>query len=848
MFDKIKRLLGKPVAPEQPDMPDVGAINGQIPHLPILGLSGFGLRNGSYDNTFPSISRIADAIAEVQPIAINAEGKEVKNAHLLEVLNRPNKEMCSTDFMEALAVMLLVHPKVHLLLWRKNANGELEAGGQITEQNIAGLTFMEGANERIIAGKSEFHINGRVFTENEVISLSLAVNPYRLSDGYSPSVAAKKWATTDDYIAEYHNAQFRNNARPAGMLTIVADTAEEFNDAVDTIEAKFRGASNAGNTIYNMRPSQTLDGKPAPAKIEWTPFAMTNKDLTLQPIYEQANRKMENVFGVPDEVRGHLQNSNYASAEVADYIFSRRVVYPTLVKIYAKLTHEFNRVFGGMGYALSFHYEVPMLTDTRKLQAEALKTMIDAGFSVETSVEALRLPESYRQLKLASTASTKQCSAAQAVEAELRSNEADDAVADRSEAKRSDTCAMRPNKSTSAQLHGIKVALEDEGEEDEGELPQAKADLVSPNLLIAYNNMTHQIMTEIEMSITDYVALYEDDELDVEHELDLLEGVIERNFRNAPELERDITEIKSDLDGLRAGTVVARGQDLAEQLGEEVDTLDIGLKIKDHIEQVVADDLYDSYRATAKNLLNATAVILYQVLGRDIDKTATPEELESEILGRLAQLGEKQEWRAVRFGFTEQQIVMSITAQMLWEWAQNEYKFKGYKTWRVSPLSPAPCEDCLKIDGETVRITEKFSNGLMYPPLHPNCYCFCVYSTSRTGKDVGRVERSVKQTASDEAGRPQSAERATGEDGKECQRTAKHEAVGQANAIGEASADAQPTIKITCPKCGRFLMDASSAKIQKMICPNTKCKARLSIDTVKEGATIVKELKAGEND
>lgn len=808
MFEKIKRLLGKPTTPEAPEMPDVGAINGQIPHLPSLDLSGFGLRNGSYDNTYPSISRIADAIAEVQPIAINAEGKEVKNAHLLEVLNRPNKEMCSTDFMEALAVMLLVHPKVHLLLWRKNANGELEAGGQITEQNIAGLTFMEGASERVIAGKSEFHINGRVFTENEVISLSLAVNPYRLSDGYSPSVAAKKWATTDDYIAEYHNAQFRNNARPAGMLTIVADTAEEFNDAVDTIEAKFRGASNAGNTIYNMRPSQTLDGKPAPAKIEWTPFAMTNKDLTLQPIYEQANRKMENVFGVPDEVRGHLQNSNYASAEVADYIFSRRVVYPTLVKIYAKLTHEFNRVFGGMGYALSFHYEVPMLTDTRKLQAEALKTMIDAGFSVETSVEALRLPESYGQLKLAPKTDVKK---------NFITSKGDDEAG-----------AMRPNKSNSAQLHGIKVELEDE--EDEGELPQAKADLVSPNLLIAYNNMTHQIMTEIEMSITDCVALYEDDELDVEHELDLLEGVIERNFRNDPDLERDITEIKNDLDGLRAGTVVAREQDLAEQLGEEVDTLDIGLKIKDHIEQVVADDLYDSYRATAKNLLNATAVILYQVLGKDIDKTAAPEELESEILGRLAQLGEKQEWRAVRFGFTEQQIVMSITAQMLWEWAQDEYKFKGYKTWRVSPLSPAPCEDCLKINGETVRITEKFSNGLMYPPLHPNCYCFCVYSVGRKNAVADGGDR----TASEDALAPKARDARRRQGADEC-RSDNTDARGVA-------------IKITCPKCGRFLMDASKAKIQKMICPNTKCKARLSIDTIKEGATIVKELKAGEDD
>ena len=74
---------------------------------------------------------------------------------------------------------------------------------------------------------------------------------------------------------------------------------------------------------------------------------------------------------------------------MADYVFARRVVYPKLVKIYSRLTHEFNRIFGGMGFALSFNYELPMLTDTRKLQAEALKTMIEAGFTHESAVEVL---------------------------------------------------------------------------------------------------------------------------------------------------------------------------------------------------------------------------------------------------------------------------------------------------------------------------------------------------------------------------------------------------------------------------------------------------------------------------
>ena len=788
MFDKLKSLLGKTPAPEQPEMPDVGAIAGITPHLPMLGLSGFGLKNGSYDNTYPSISRIADAIAEVQPIALDANGKEKPNAHLLEVLNHPNKEMCSTDFMEALAVMLLVHPKVHLLVWRNGANGELEAGGSITEQNIAGLTFMEGVSERIVDGKSEYGINGKVFTEKEVISLSLAVNPYHLADGYSPSVASKKWATTDDYIAEYHNAQFRNNARPAGMLTIVADSAEEFNEAVDTIEAKFRGASNAGNTIYNMRPSQTLEGKPVPAKIEWTPFAQTNKDLTLEPVYNQANRKLESVFGVPEEVRGHLQNSNYASAEVADYIFSRRVIYPMLVKIYSKLTHELNRVTGGMGYALSFHYEVPMLTDTRKLQAEALKTMIDAGFTIDSSVEALRLPESYKGLQK---------------EQKVSKND----TADKSE------------------LVAIVKSLDIEEPEEPPTFTRQKEDLVSPNLLVAYDHITRSIITHIADEVSALIEANAEDNL--EKQLDALEASLLRAFENDTEIQKDIQSIQTELDGLRQTHQIAQEVILTEQLGVEVSYT--GTDIKTRVTEMVASDLRDSYKIMAHNLLNATALIIYN---------HEPDDTENDISEELERLAERQHWRAVRFGFTEQQLVIGFVAQAMWEWAQKEYNFKGYKTWHISPLSPAPCEECIKTNGEQVRITEKFSNGAMYPPLHPNCYCYLTYLTDRAGKQIGRVERS----ASDEADRPGSTGRASGEDGKECQR----EAAGQANAISKADADAKQPIKITCPKCKRFLMDASEVKIKKMICPNTKCKARLAVDTIINGEPVVKEMRKNE--
>lgn len=390
MFEKLKQLLTKRKTPAPPS-------NAREYGYYQNGIGGYGdmmltSRLGSYDNTYDAVARIAESIAEVRPIALNDKGEEIETP-LLDVLQFPNKEMCGTDFMEHLATLMLVHPKVYIrLVFGENKTHTLE--------HLEGLVFMEEVSEVVVDGRSKYWQGGKQYDEDEVITLSMNVNPYNILQGYSPSVAAKKWATIDDYIAEYQAAQFRNGAVPAGQFVITAPTVEEFDKIADSMEQHFRGAHNSGNILYVHRPTSEITGKPEVAQIEWVPFAQTNKELTLDAIYKQANTKIDNIFGVPEEIKGHISNSTYASAEVADYVFSRRVVYPKLVKIYAKLTHEFNRVFGGLGFALSFHYDMPMLTDTRKIMAEALKILLECGFTYESAVAALRLPPSFQELEL----------------------------------------------------------------------------------------------------------------------------------------------------------------------------------------------------------------------------------------------------------------------------------------------------------------------------------------------------------------------------------------------------------------------------------------------------------------
>lgn len=51
------------------------------------------------------------------------------------------------------------------------------------------------------------------------------------------------------------------------------------------------------------------------------------------------------------------------------------------------------------------------------------------------------------------------------------------------------------------------------------------------------------------------------------------------------------------------------------------------------------------------------------------------------------------------------------------------FKEAGVTKKQWSAAGDAEDEDCAAIDGEIVDVDEEFSNGVAYPPAHPNCRC-----------------------------------------------------------------------------------------------------------------------------
>lgn len=359
----------------------------------------------AYASVYPSVKSIAYEFKKIRPFAINANGKPVKST-ILNALYHPNQTDSSVAFFEKLAVMNLTHRKTYLLVWRKDGN-EAKPGGDLNSNNIAGFTFLEAPGITRRDKKTFYNVGSQEFTENEVMVLPGGVDPNDLYAGYAAGEASRAWATLDDYIADYQKGFFENGAVPAGQFIITASSKQDYQDTVDTMQSKHRGAGQNNNVTYTPRPIDPQTGKPGDSKIEWLPFASTNKEIDFKNLFDQANKRIDSAYGVPASIRGVGENNNYATARLDEKNFLLRAVSPLALSIYTQITHELNRITGGIGVAITYELEIPTIADEEKVQAETKSVetntiiqLVAQGFTLDSIVDSLQLSNSYKLLKI----------------------------------------------------------------------------------------------------------------------------------------------------------------------------------------------------------------------------------------------------------------------------------------------------------------------------------------------------------------------------------------------------------------------------------------------------------------
>jgi hypothetical protein len=141
-------------------------------------------------------------------------------------------------------------------------------------------------------------------------------NPYGRGSGTTRALADE--IDTDEYAAKHTKAWFWNRAKPEVLITV--DGLKK-----DETERLERDWYQKHGSFWNAFKAHFLNRE---VKVH----ELTHKfaDMELVELRKFERDTIVEVFGVPPEILGIIQNSNRATIDAADYIFARWVLVPRL--------------------------------------------------------------------------------------------------------------------------------------------------------------------------------------------------------------------------------------------------------------------------------------------------------------------------------------------------------------------------------------------------------------------------------------------------------------------------------------------------------------------------------------
>lgn len=671
----------------------------------------------AFDNTYPSVSKIANAFMVIRPYAIDSNGKPLQKMPAVDKLYHPNQQMSSVDFRQALAVSALSHRTTYILVWHRGENGEAVAGGGgVTPDNIAGYTFLEDCYIKVVDGHKYYKSPSLKFefSDREVIEISAGIDPNDLTAGYSPTQAVKKWANIDDYIASYEGGLFENDAVPSGQFVIVAPTVEAFNAIVDEMQAKHRGSGNNNNVQYIHRPISADTGAVSPAQIEWIPFSQSNKDMSLETIFKQVNDKIDSTFGVPASIRGVNDNNTYASVKVDERIFVRWTLKPFATKIWTRFTHELNRITGGLGYAITFDVEIPSIADEEKVDAERKKVeadiitqMLDRGYSLDSIVDAFEFSNAYKLL-------------------EMGADEGAEIVNDKPDVDTGEEVEDSPEEAVTKSVCHHHDEIHKEA--DKNTLKELRR-LLNDYLETSIDETVASLQSASKAISAIGLEIYDENG----------DGVIDEQEVAQIPIPQPSEERKYALQVALLALLYARMLKSGEKRYQDTITqFSIVLNVPALEHYVISDGAEKQYETIVNKIVNSFTDQITDTIKGAIDLTVQQGGSKSDLIKNIKNVFESDQWRVERIVNTEEHRADNFgqidAVDVLQKVTGREFGFK----WRTT--SGHPCEFCQYMNGTVVATGEAFIplgekieldnsvylnnyEDILTPQAHPNCQC-----------------------------------------------------------------------------------------------------------------------------
>jgi HK97 family phage portal protein len=296
---------------------------------------------------------------------VNGEDHQEKTNHdLLDLLDSVNPDMIGSELKYLTSSHLDLVGNCYWLLTDTKGNpvkddlAKPEAIYLLDPSKIHPVIDKSNFPFRITGYKMKLESRNIVFDPACIIHFR-SPDPMNFFEGRGIVQAGAEYIDNDNYAMEFNRKFFLNGARPAGFL-------ETEMVAESQVEALKIGFMDVHGGIDNMQRIGVL-----PKGVKWTPAGTNPKDMDFKNLSEDMRDRILALFGVSKTILGTAESdTNRATAETADYVFSKRVVKPHMQRICDFLNEKLVPRYGDDLY-ISFIDPVPEDRGARTTEMQA---------------------------------------------------------------------------------------------------------------------------------------------------------------------------------------------------------------------------------------------------------------------------------------------------------------------------------------------------------------------------------------------------------------------------------------------------------------------------------------------
>ena len=282
------------------------------------------------------VDRIASDVANVSGrlLRINADGSEteIANHPFIDFMEQPNPlyEMTSSAVWRLHEIYLLLVGESFFLIER-DENGRPTELWNVPPHWVKMTPYLGNPTYQII---SPGGLSMTVPVDDMFVMKQLnPLDPFMRGLGIAESIADE--VEIDEYAAKFQKRFFYNDATPPTVFLMPDATDEQRDTFLARWNQRFRGVDNSHRVAALSGNVEVKElGDTGSKNLAFVDSRIAMRDAVLEH------------FGVPREIMGITENSNRATADAAQYIYAKNVLTPRLKSREEAINKQLLPMFG----------------------------------------------------------------------------------------------------------------------------------------------------------------------------------------------------------------------------------------------------------------------------------------------------------------------------------------------------------------------------------------------------------------------------------------------------------------------------------------------------------------------